>query len=57
MEYHWERAHKYQLSPLDSIQRRTVGIVDDPKLTDDLEPLSLRGDVCILPSIFEWGVF
>ncbi|XP_026314041.1 uncharacterized protein LOC113225816 [Hyposmocoma kahamanoa] len=41
----WAGAPKYQLDPLDSIQRRAVRIVDDPMLTDGLEPLSLRRDV------------
>ncbi|XP_045459271.1 uncharacterized protein LOC123669724 [Melitaea cinxia] len=41
----WAGAPQYQLHPFDSIQRRAIRIVDDPKLTDDLEPLSIRRDV------------
>lgn len=41
----WAGAPAYQLDPLDSVQRRATRIVDDPNLTDGLEPLSLRRDI------------
>lgn len=41
----WAGAPEYQLLPLDSIQRRAIRIVDDPKLTDRLETLRHRRDV------------
>lgn len=42
MEYLWAVIPAYQLSPLDSIQRRATRIVDDPKLTEILDTLGLR---------------
>lgn len=41
----WHGAPKYQLLRFDSLQRRAVRIVNDPKLTSTLEPLSLRRDI------------
>ncbi|CAH2092460.1 unnamed protein product [Euphydryas editha] len=51
----WAGAPQYQLQPLDSIQRRAVRIVNDPILTDGLEPLSIRRDVgslCVLYRLY-----
>ncbi|CAH2094107.1 unnamed protein product [Euphydryas editha] len=51
----WAGAPAYQLGPLDSVQRRAVRIVDDPILTSDIEPLSLRRDVaslCVLYRLY-----
>ncbi|KAM3965010.1 LOW QUALITY PROTEIN: endoribonuclease Dcr-2-like [Aphomia sociella] len=42
--YFWAGAPKYQIAHFDSVQQRAVKIVDDPILTSDLEPLSLRRD-------------
>lgn len=41
----WSGAPKYQLDPLDSLQRRAVRLVNDPKLSNRLESLSVRRDV------------
>ena len=40
----WAGAPQYQLEPCDALQRRAMRIVDDPKLTSVIEPLSLRRD-------------
>ncbi|CAH2084689.1 unnamed protein product [Euphydryas editha] len=51
----WAGAPAYQLGPLDSVQRRAVRIVDDPILTSDIEPLSLRRDLaslCVLYRLY-----
>lgn len=41
----WHGAPKYQLLRFDSLQRRTIRIIGDPKLTDSLRPLSQRRDI------------
>lgn len=51
----WAGAPAYQLGPLDSVQKRAVRIVDDPILTSDIEPLSLRRDLaslCVLYRLY-----
>ena len=51
----WAGAPKYQLDPLDSLQRRAIRIVGDPNLTDGLESLERRrdfGSLCVLYRLF-----
>ena len=50
----WAGEPKYQLDPLDSLQRRAVRIVGDPNLTDRLESLEQRRlwvTLCTLPTL------
>ncbi|XP_052751430.1 uncharacterized protein LOC128200816, partial [Galleria mellonella] len=44
----WAGAHKYQLESFDSLERRAMRVVDDPRLTSGIEPLSLRRDFASL---------
>lgn len=44
----WAGAPKYQLLPLDRIQRRAVRVINDLALTNRLDSLSLRRDVASL---------
>lgn len=44
----WAGAPAYQLAPLDSIQRRAVRIIEDPRQSSRVEPLSLRRDFASL---------
>ena len=56
----WAGAPKYQLLPLDRVQRRAIRIVGDSRLTNRIDLLSVRRDVaslCLFYRIYHGELF